>query len=42
MFLKIITKIGKTKFVNFLIEKSAWLKEIYIKVQDNNLVGYAK
>lgn len=42
MFLKIITKIGRVKFVNFLIEKSAWLKEIYVKVQEKNLIGYAK
>lgn len=33
MFFKIISKIGKAKFVNFLVEKSPWIKDIYVKVQ---------
>lgn len=42
LFLKVISKIGKQKFVDFLIQKSPWLKEVYEKVSDKNQVGYAK
>jgi hypothetical protein len=42
LFFKVVTKIGKHKFVQFLKEKSAWLTEICAKVSDTNLVGYAK
>jgi len=42
LFFKIIAKVGKAKFVDFLVQKSAWLKEINAKVSDKNMVGYAK
>jgi hypothetical protein len=42
LFLKIVRKIGKGKFVEFLLNKSPWLKEINSKVSDNNFVGYVK
>lgn len=42
LFCKVIRKVGKGKFVDFLLSKSAWLKDINARVADNNYVGYAK
>ena len=42
LFFKIISKVGKGKFVDFLVQKSPWLKETVAKVSDKNMVGYAK
>jgi hypothetical protein len=42
LFFRICKKIGRQKFVDFLIEKSQWLKEISLKIGSNNLIGYPK
>lgn len=42
LFFRVIRKIGKNKFCEFLLSKSSWLKEIDLKVSEGNLVGYAK
>lgn len=42
LFCKIIRKVGKGKFLDFLLAKSAWLRDINTRVADNNYVGYAK
>ena len=42
LFFKIARKIGKSKFIDFLLKKSEWLREIDEKVSFNNIVGYSK
>lgn len=42
LFFRIIRKIGKEKFADFLTEKSAWIREITVKVNEKSLIGYQK
>jgi hypothetical protein len=42
LFFRIIRKIGKGKFADFLIEKSQWIREVSSKVTDKSLIGYQK
>ena len=42
LFFRVLRKIGKGKFCDFLVERSEWLKEIEIKVAEGNNIGYAK
>lgn len=42
LFFRIIRKLGKNKFSDFLAEKSPWVRDITSKVNDKSLVGYQK
>lgn len=42
LFFRVIKKVGKGKFCDFLLGKSQWLKTIDVKVAEGNFVGYAK
>ena len=42
LFFRVTHKVGKSKFLNFLLEKSTWLKDINNKISNNHLVGYQK
>ena len=42
LFFRIIRKIGKHKFCDFLLSKSDWLTDIYKRVAEGNYVGYTK
>jgi hypothetical protein len=42
LFFRVIRKLGKGKFADFLAEKSPWVREITSKVTEKSLVGYQK
>jgi hypothetical protein len=42
LFFRIIRKVGKGKFCDFLLQKSQWLRDIHVKVSEGNFIGYAK
>lgn len=42
LFFRIIRKLGKSKFADFLAEKSPWVKEITSKITEKSLIGYQK
>lgn len=42
LFFRITRKIGKAKFVDFLMNKSEWLRDTLGKVENTSLVGYPK
>jgi hypothetical protein len=42
LFFRIIRKLGKGKFVDFLTEKSQWVRDITSKVTEKSLIGYQK
>lgn len=42
LFFRIIRKLGKNKFADFLADKSSWVRDITSKVNDKSLVGYQK
>lgn len=42
LFFRIIRKLGKGKFADFLTEKSAWIRDITGKVTEKSLIGYQK
>lgn len=42
LFFRIIRKLGKGRFADFLAEKSEWVREITSKVTEKSLIGYQK
>lgn len=42
LFFRIARKIGKGKFVDFLVDKSQWLKDITSKISEKSMIGYTK
>ncbi len=42
LFFRIIRKLGKGKFADFLADKSPWVRDITSKVTEKSLVGYQK
>lgn len=42
LFFRIIRKLGKGRFADFLADKSEWVREITGKVNDKSLIGYQK
>jgi len=42
LFFRVLRKIGKIKFIEFLTAKSQWIKELLAKVDNSSLVGYPK
>ena len=42
LFFRIIRKIGKGRFANFIADKSSWVREITGKINEKSQVGYQK
>jgi hypothetical protein len=38
--MNVAKKIGREKMVEVLLQKSAWLKDIYEKTKANKIIGY--
>ena len=42
LFFRVIRKLGKGRFADFLADKSPWIKEVTGKVSEKSLIGYQK
>ncbi len=42
LFFRVLRKIGRGKFVDFLISKSPWVAQITEKIKEKSVVGFNK